>query len=300
MISALTSEVFTILVGPDKIPFYIHSDILAQSSEVLAQLVQGSFQEPIRKCAVVDDIDPSTFSRAAEYMYSSDYSEAKPQFRKDAFSCDADEAGCVHKLQRFEPLSSRQEDGGLLNAKMDYLRLNKNNWHDSTDLKNKALNSQDQLIESFHNRWAPADDFEQAWREQQLFRPCWLPFVNMPSDGCQDFSAIFLCHAQLYVFANRYSMPSLAALALSRLGATLSEFQVYRYRTSDLVKLLKYTYESTQDLRQGIDKLRFLVLTFCTYWIDELLIENEFIAMLESGGALSRDIILSLSRFTYE
>jgi hypothetical protein len=64
-------------------------------------------------------------------------------------------------------------------------------------------------------------------------------------EGCEDYTGVFLCHAKLYVMADKYDIPSLKQLSLHRLHATLKEFNLYPSRMNDIATLTKYVFENT-------------------------------------------------------
>lgn len=78
------------------------------------------------------------------------------------------------------------------------------------------------------------------------------------TEGCEDYTEVFLCHAKLYVVADTYDIPSLKQLSLHRLHATLKEFTLYPSRMNDIATLAKYVFENT--LPQ--DKIRDMVTLY--------------------------------------
>lgn len=65
------------------------------------------------------------------------------------------------------------------------------------------------------------------------------------TEGFEDYTGVFLCHAKLYVMADTYDIPSLKQLSLHRLHATLKEFTLYPSRFNDIATLAKYVFENT-------------------------------------------------------
>ena len=58
------------------------------------------------------------------------------------------------------------------------------------------------------------------------------------SHAKQDYTGVFLAHARLYVFANKYGIEPLESLSLHKLHATLKSFTLYRARIGDILKLV--------------------------------------------------------------
>ncbi|KAL1881282.1 hypothetical protein Daus18300_001134 [Diaporthe australafricana] len=65
------------------------------------------------------------------------------------------------------------------------------------------------------------------------------------TEGCEDYTGVFLCHAKLYVLGDKYDIPPLKQLSLHRLHATLKEFILYPSRMNDIATLTKYIFENT-------------------------------------------------------
>lgn len=66
------------------------------------------------------------------------------------------------------------------------------------------------------------------------------------TEGCEDYTCVFLCHAKLYVLGDTYDMPHLRQLSLHRLHATLKVFTLYPSRLNDLAALASYIFENTR------------------------------------------------------
>lgn len=120
----------------------------------------------------------------------------------------------------------------------------------------------------------------------------WLPPSN--NDEREDFTLVFLCHARLYKFADRYHCPEVVSLSLRRLRLTLSRYFYFEERASAVVELIRYTYQHTMEFEQGYDKLRLLVLDYATCWIQELSGEESLIELMKEPGPLASDLLLRL------
>lgn len=66
------------------------------------------------------------------------------------------------------------------------------------------------------------------------------------TDGYEDYTRVFLCHAKLYVLGDTYDIPELQQLALHRLHATLKQFTLYPSRLNDIAALTKYIFDNTR------------------------------------------------------
>ena len=88
-------------------------------------------------------------------------------------------------------------------------------------------------------------------------KPAFQPRKNRES--CEDYTEVFLCHARLYVFADKYDVGPLRDLSLHKLQRTLAEFILDDKRAEDIVNLLRYNYSNITDCSESIDDLRLLV-----------------------------------------
>lgn len=118
-----------------------------------------------------------------------------------------------------------------------------------------------------------------------------IPSTRKNKDGNESYSNISLCHAQLYVFAEMRLIPKLKQLALENLHKTLKQFTLYRSRTSDIISLLRYVYEKTEErLDHNLEKepMRGLLIDYLGFEMDTLMDDEEFaeVIMVHQGAIL--------------
>ncbi|KAG6153124.1 hypothetical protein E4U37_003206 [Claviceps purpurea] len=75
----MSSKAFEFLVGPEKKPFIIHSELVASLSPVLERLVKGELKEAQKGSVVWEHVDEQTFIRFSQYAYMRTYEY--PAFR---------------------------------------------------------------------------------------------------------------------------------------------------------------------------------------------------------------------------
>ena len=103
---------------------------------------------------------------------------------------------------------------------------------------------------------------------------------------------MFLSHAQLYVFAEKYDVQPLKAYALEELHATLAIYTLYLVRTGDIIALLRYVYRNTGQSNGGKEKLRKMLTAYIGYEMDTLMKDEDFRdLMIEDGGPLLGDFL---------
>lgn len=111
--------------------------------------------------------------------------------------------------------------------------------------------------------------------------------ITPNSHAKQDYTGVFLAHARLYVFADKYGIEPLESLSLHKLHITLKSFTLYRARIGDILKLVRYAYENGRDYESN--KLRALVSEYVACEIDTIGEAKRFLALMEEGGLFVRD-----------
>lgn len=123
------------------------------------------------------------------------------------------------------------------------------------------------------------------------------PAVKVGSN--ENFREILFAHATLYILAEKWGVESLKILALFKLHRTLQMLRLNAQRVQDIVELTRYTYsdEMTPDLENGIDGLRDLICHYLAANAKMMAQYASFTALLEDGGALTRDLWKLMARF---
>ena len=119
-----------------------------------------------------------------------------------------------------------------------------------------------------------------------------LPQPRQNIDKYENYSEVFLCHAHLHIFAEKYDVQPLKVLAVEELHAALATFTLYQERTGDILKLLRYVYKEAPVQTNKMEDLR----TLMTQYVDsevETLIKDENLGkhLMEDGGALLEDFL---------
>ena len=111
-------------------------------------------------------------------------------------------------------------------------------------------------------------------------------------DSSEDYTEVFLSHARLYVFAEKYDIQPLKALAIQQLHQTLGIYTLYLERAGDIIELLRYVHANTADVDGGAEALRALLVYYIGLEMDILVKAPEFKELLlEDGGALLGDFL---------
>ncbi|KUI69334.1 hypothetical protein VM1G_05457 [Cytospora mali] len=105
-----------------------------------------------------------------------------------------------------------------------------------------------------------ASDHETALTDNKT------PEKPLNTENCEDYTGVFLCHAQLYILGDKYDIPQLRQLTLYRLHATLKEFTLYPSRMSDIEILVKYIFENTVPE----DKIREMIILYYACIVEDV------------------------------
>ncbi|ROW03631.1 hypothetical protein VPNG_07196 [Cytospora leucostoma] len=203
--SIIDSTIFKFVVGPHKKEYNIHGAALSRVSRPLDVLLNGEMREAEEKRVDWSDVEEKTFLRLVQWAYTKGYGTEEPEIDLDDLS--------------IENPSSRQGD-------------TEQQHHLLTRPANIKKNG---LIKKFLD--------ENVIVKYRTPTSIFTPRINIKS--CENYTKVFLCHAQLYVLGDKYDIPSLRKLALHRLHATLKCFTLYPSRFDDIATLAKYVFENT-------------------------------------------------------
>lgn len=117
------------------------------------------------------------------------------------------------------------------------------------------------------------------------------PVINLQHE---DFTDVFLSHAQLYVFADRYDINRLKELCLCNLHGTLVQFTLYDKRVDDIIELIRYTYLNTADRQNSAEGLRSLVIHYAACVVEDLAKNPDFLTLPEEIGDAGRDLVAKM------
>lgn len=261
---------------------------------------------------VEEDINDETVMRFLEFAYTGDYTAPLPDILQ--LSTDDDTlaeafapTGVTGASEEPEPLMApSQYDTMILGRTSSKKRKKKiNPWRDT--FGEAPASTPDRELEYF-NGPVPAPSvepspFETDSSQKLSRRAIWENFCSQActierqpwqppgnNDQREDYTEVFLCHARLYKFSDRYECYDLMTLSLQKLRLTLSRYKFHQERAVAVVALLLYTYKHTMDYTEGKDKLRSLVLDYVACYIKQLMREQTFLDLLEQGGTATGDI----------
>ncbi len=255
--------------------FTVHSTLIAHHSKPLGVLINGNMSEAKEGCAPLKDVDEGTFVRFSQYAYTGDYVAADPDILPD--SCTITSTHLVPN----EVSNAQPEPEPELEPVRDLsgFDISNDGWGFSKKdtKKAKAWSKKSELWGNFKSK------------AYATSKPAFQPRKNR--ELCEDYTEVFLCHARLYVFADKYDVGPLKDLSLHMLQRTLAEFTLYDERIGDIINLLWYSYSNTTDRPESIDDLKLLVVHYSACVVEDLSRSNEFQLLLEEVGSFARDLV---------
>ncbi|KAI9888788.1 MAG: hypothetical protein M1814_006293 [Vezdaea aestivalis] len=247
-------------------------------------------------CATLEDVDQSTFSRFAQYIYTGDYDPAHPEMSPENSptiipdSTSNDGESCPVDIDEQHPVTL---DEGMIDSS---IRLDDwDYWGRDKPKQNKACQCKKLKEKPETKPLRPKksimwDRFKD--RNSTAFTSTFQPHPN--SKAREKYTEVFLCHARLYDFADNYDIQPLRQLSLHKLHRTLVEFTLYSERTGDVVELVRYSYSNTAETVSQCDDLRTLVIRYVACVVEDLAKDSEFRSLLREASSISEDLIMHL------
>ncbi|KAL8844421.1 MAG: hypothetical protein Q9176_001331 [Flavoplaca citrina] len=282
--------------------FYLHAALVSHYSKPLDRMMNGEVSEAQEGYATLEDVEEGTFGRFAEWLNKGYYTPGEvftrplDESRPKKSMVEDSELGKLEEPPPEAPqpadepsidLPAAVEDNwGSLGSKKSSKKSKRYATVDAWDVEDSSRyqlkdSSRSQLKESFIHRKATV-------RQESISIP--QPLPNQSPE--EDYTEVFLSHAQLYVFAEKYDMQTLKILALENLQTTLAIFTLHEQRTGDIITLLRYVYANTSETSDGVEDLRTLLRDYVGYEMDTLMKDDGFRdLMIADGGALLGDFL---------
>ncbi|KAJ9655405.1 hypothetical protein H2198_005709 [Neophaeococcomyces mojaviensis] len=242
---------------------------------------------------VDEDIDDETLMRFIEFAYTGDYTTPEPCLRPLP-AVKADDHVC--KWETFAKGSKKDKK-----RKTEAIMYNEEPCEEPCEVpceeEDVACDCQPpcSLSISIGAETSRSRIWENFRKQACIIeRTPWKPRIE--KSPSYDYSRVFLSHARLYKFSDRYDCTNLMALTLQKLRLTLSKHCLYRERIEDIVGLLRYTYRHTMDLENGQDRLRDVVLDYILCYIKELMKDAYFRKLFNETEmkTFSEDIVVRM------
>lgn len=328
-ISYFTSAPFPFTVEGE--PFYVHPRLISRLSKPLAGLIENHLGSEKKRDynSCPKDVSAATFDRFLEWAYKGFYTQPSP-------TIDSKIGREVEGDTEHAPRPTTSEDTGpdIPVIEEPLAPPSTGNWHRDTRW---GIGKEDPEFQDVPTP-APAPDADYGYygtkkkskkglaktpfgemeapepapsqRDELKKAFCGLKLSVPPRpkdqrsprknlDAGEDYTKIFLCHAELYVFAVQNEIEGLRTLALHKLHAVLAGFKLYQERTGDIIALLGYSYAKTKSPDSGKEPLRELLASYVAFEMDTLMLDKAFEDLMRDGSDILSDYMSSvLKRIT--
>lgn len=261
--SIFASKPFTFIVQGT--PLYVHAALVADCSGPLDRMINGHLSEAKQGFALLEDVDEGTFVRFIRWTYSKDYPAPEYTWAETEEEKDTPEGS---KSEAAPKETSMSDD--LLASLSSVGKKKKKKKSSST------LNSS--LKESFISQY-------DYWSSDLMPGPR----SNMHPQ--EDYTEVFLSHARLYVFAEKYDIQPLKKLSRQKLQHTLAIYTLYPERVGDITTLLKYVYANTSEAIDGIEDIRTMLAHYVGTEMDTLIKYGEIKDLMLDNGEMLGDFL---------
>ena len=224
--------------------------------------MNGCMAEAENGVAILDDVHEGTFIRFLQFAYTDDYSAPLCLISNDHVSDDE-----IHSDNPFDSLAVE--------------RKTTDTWGRQNE------DAEPGFEETF---W---EFFISPLLHSDLHNEC---KARSNQDPSEDYSPVFLGHASVYAFADKYNVKTLKILALQKLHQTLRVFTLYPCRVSDILELVRYCYENTPDCEHSQDDLRRLLCQYVACKYDVMIRSKDVLGFVEGGGPFVSDLMVMLAR----
>lgn len=273
---------------------YAHADLVSQVSKPLAAMMNLDMAEKGQGFAELDELDQGTFVRFLEWLYRGYYHAATPT---QLTPPDQIQSSTESKSGEYS-----EEDRGQIDSAIPQLDEGplyddvpadeEYTWTGKTKGKKfkRSGYSEGNTNQRSMTQRAKESFVQRKYTVRQTFLN--LPQPQPNQSEYEDYTEVFLCHAYLHVFADKYGIQSLKVLALEELHATLAAFTLHQQRTSDIVTLLHYVYSKAPRQSNEKEDLRTLVMQYVECEIDTFLKDDDLRDhLLGNEGAILGDFL---------
>ncbi|KAL8794442.1 MAG: hypothetical protein Q9195_003029 [Heterodermia aff. obscurata] len=290
------SAPFKFLIGDTAI--YVHVDLITQCSKPLEKMIHGSMVEAKQGFATLEDVDLNTFLRFVQWLYHGYYDPASPQnlaaSAKNQAPDEIVQQGQTNLDQGLDDFVDTTNDHSLEEAAPAVFgTVQPVVWGFSGSSQSRIIKKNKKPYSEHSNSWGPSLKESFIRRDYKIRNIKNSPPQPRPNSTRQeDYSEVFLGHARLYVFADKYDIQTLKQLAIEELHATLAVYTLYKEGTGDIVALLRYVYANTAEYKSGVEDLRTLLTQYMEVEMNTLIKDNKLQElMLEDGGPLLADVM---------
>ncbi|KAK7926801.1 hypothetical protein PG985_003799 [Apiospora marii] len=301
--SILRSRAITFVVGPNKTQYVVHADVLTRLSRPLRALLDGDMKEAKESRVVWDDVDKHTFVRFVQWAYTDDYVTADPDILLDASNIQtgASSASSTSKTNKPDSkpycIQDKVKDSTACPIGCNSTISTTSSYcaKCSQYFNPRYCNSCGTQIDKGCSKCCIASKgatMAKGFTTSVDWKIASSTFKPRPNkEGCEDYSAVFSCHANLYILADKYDISPLGKLSMHKLYTTLNSFNLYPSRMADILSLAELVFENTLD---G-DKLRLMMVHYCACIVEDLAKCDKFQPTLQAYSEFGSALMVKMS-----
>ncbi|KAL6719502.1 hypothetical protein ACLMJK_003742 [Lecanora helva] len=259
--SIFTSKPFTFIVQGK--PLYAHAALVAGCSEPFDRMINGHLSEANQGFAILDDVDESTFLRFIRWTYNKDY--------------PANEHSAALGAEESKPPEANTVDDEF--ADWGSWGVNKK------EKKKKKKHTTEPAVEGYLR-----ESFISRQHDVEL-SPYTIPPARANKGPDEDYTEVFLGHARMYVFAEKYDIQPLKKLALQKLQHQLAIHTLYIERAGEILSLVNYVYGNTGETSGNSDDIRTMLAHYIGVEMANLMQDGEIRHIMQENGELLSDFL---------
>ena len=281
----------------------IHTALVAKQSPALKALVSGSMEEAKTRTVIWREVDEETFGLFAHFAYTGDYLppshtiEKRARKKKSKTTFDWEETTVSE-----EPIADHSVQESLLPAPV-VLEVRpaddaepEPTSHSTFGAASFGWGSETTRKKKVKKQKLPRVKFQDLQYATTSAFPLTIPRAN--ASDKENYTPVFLGHARLYAFAEKWDIAPLRALVLHKLHGTLVPFTPYEERCGDVVELARYVYANTPT-RTQMDPLREMMVQYIAYEAKQVADSKACMDLVSEGGDFASELLaMVLERVT--
>ena len=233
-------------------------------------MINGHLSEAQQGFAILEDVDEGTFVRFIRWAYSKDYPAPEPTLVESS-----NETGA-------QSPTIETKDAGSFDDDLEW-----GSWSTKKGKKKKNTGHSSSLKGSLRESFILQYDLLSLGHPVDHSIPG--PRSNIAPE--EDYTEVFLAHARMYVFAEKYDIQPLKTLALLKLHHTLSIFTLFPGRVGDIMTLLKYVYANTAEAVDGNEDIRTMLAHYIGCEMETLTKDGEIKDLMLDNGDMLGDFL---------
>lgn len=260
-------------------------------------MINGRMSEAVNEVAALEDVETETFVHFIQWAYTGSYKVERNDNNNNNYynSNKNNDVGANRNELREATTDEDELPGKVLGPSLKHISPRR-----SRHLRNSKWG----FAEKDYFSRSPLENLKKAFCERDypviespllLVEPSSSSYNNNGNDNDNNRELrqdqqpdLFLPHAKMFVFAEKYDIQPLKMLAIHNLHHALSHYQLLPQHVSDITNSIQYSYENTH---ASDDLLRELLASYVELEMAVLIEAKPFEDLLEEGGDFVGDFL---------